>query len=113
MDRGGSTFKGKVRELVRAQLPSGRCTVERLAHQVGCDRRTLHRKLAQEQITFDVILNSVRSELAVRLLQNRDASLDVAADMLGFSSNSAFSRWFFGAFGKRPSEWRKELDFPS
>jgi AraC-like DNA-binding protein len=47
------------------------------------------------------------------LLQNRDANLDVAADMLGFSSNSAFSRWFLSAFGKRPSEWRKELDFPS
>jgi len=113
MDRSGSTLEGKVRELVRAQLPSGRCTAERLAHQVGCDRRTLHRRLAQEQITFDAILNSVRSELAVRLLQNRHANLDLAADMLGFSSTSAFSRWFLGAFGKRPSEWRKELESAS
>ena len=113
MDRSGSTLEGKVRELVRVQLPSGRCTVERLAHQVGCDRRTLHRKLAQEQITFDAILDSVRSELAVRLLQNRDANLASAADMLGFSSPSAFSRWFLGAFGKRPSEWRKELESAS
>jgi AraC-like DNA-binding protein len=110
MDRSGSTLEGKVRELVRVQLPSGRCTVERLARQVGCDRRTLHRKLAQEQVSFDAILNSVRRELAVRLLQNRHANLDQAADMLGFSSTSAFSRWFLGSFGKRPSEWRKELE---
>jgi len=113
MDRSGPTLEGKVRELVRAQLPSGRCTVERLAHQVGLDRRTLHRKLAQERTTFDAILHSLRSELAVRLLQNRNANLDVAADMLGFSSTSAFSRWFLGAFGKRPSEWRRELESPS
>lgn len=31
-----------------------------------------------------------------------------AADLLGFSSGSAFSRWFLVALGKRPSEWRKE-----
>jgi AraC-like DNA-binding protein len=104
----GVTLGSKVRDLVRVQLSSGRCTVERLAHQVGCDRRTLHRKLAQEQITFDEILDSVRSELAVRLLQNRRANLASAADMLGFSSPSAFSRWFLGAFGTRPSEWRKQ-----
>ncbi|MBS0524206.1 MAG: AraC family transcriptional regulator [Proteobacteria bacterium] len=110
MDRHGDTLEAKLRELVRTQLPSGRCTVERLAHQVGCDRRTLQRKLALEQVTFNAILDSVRSELAVRLLQNRDANLDLASDMLGFSSASAFSRWFLGAFGKRPSEWRKELE---
>jgi len=110
MDRYGDTMETKLRELVRVQLSSGRCTVERVAHQVGCDRRTLQRKLAQEQVTFNEILDSVRRELAVRLLQNRDANLDLASDMLGFSSVSAFSRWFLGAFGKRPSEWRRDLE---
>jgi AraC-like DNA-binding protein len=110
VERNGFTLEAKVRELVRVQLSSGRCTVDRLAQQIGCDRRTLHRRLALEQVTFDAILNSVRGELAVRLLQNRQAGLTDTADMLGFSSGSAFSRWFLGAFGKRPSEWRKELD---
>jgi AraC-like DNA-binding protein len=109
-DRSGTTLEAKVRELVRVQLSSGRCTIDRLAHQVGCDRRTLQRKLALEQITFNAILDSVRAELAVRLLQNRRASLSAAADMLGFSGDSAFSRWFLGRFGSRPSEWRKQLD---
>jgi AraC-like DNA-binding protein len=109
-DRGGATLEAKVRELVRTQLSSGRCTIDRLAHQVGCDRRTLQRRLALEQITFNAILDSVRAELAVRLLQNRRASLAVTADMLGFSGDSAFSRWFLGRFGARPSEWRRQLD---
>jgi AraC-like DNA-binding protein len=106
--RSGSTLESKIRELLRVQLSSGRCTADRLAHQIGCDRRTLHRRLSAEQVTFDEILHSVRQELAVRLLQNRQANLAAAADMLGFSGTSAFSRWFLGSFGKRPSEWRRE-----
>jgi AraC-like DNA-binding protein len=102
------TLQAKVRELVRLQLASGRCTADRLANQVGCDRRTLHRRLARENVTFDSVLNSVRSNLAVSVLQNRGANLASAADLLGFSSTSAFSRWFLGTFGQRPSEWRKD-----
>lgn len=108
LDRAGNSFQAKVRNLVQAQLSSGRCTTERIAHQIGCDRRTLHRRLAIEQTTFDAVLESVRSELAVRLMQNRNNGLDLVAELLGFSSASAFSRWFVGAFGKRPSEWRKD-----
>ena len=110
MQSTGTGFKAKVEELVRVQLSSGRCTADRLALQMGCDRRTLHRKLTAERATFDTILDSVRTELAVRLLQNREAGLASAADLLGFSSSSAFSRWFLGSFGKRPSEWRRDLE---
>jgi AraC-like DNA-binding protein len=109
MDRSDSTLEAKVRQLVRVQLSSGRCTVDRLARQMGYDRRTLHRKLALEKVTFHAIVDSVRSELAVRLLQSRRASLDAVADMLGFSGVSAFSRWFRDRFGTRPSEWRRQV----
>ena len=90
----------------RLQLSSGRCTADRLAQQLGRDRRTLHRRLAGESTTFDAILNDVRTELAVRLLQNRDANLSATADMLGFSSDSAFSRWFRTRFRTSASTWR-------
>ena len=110
MQSTGTSFKAKAEELVRVQLPSRRCTADRLALQMGCDRRTLHRRLNAEKATFDAILGSVRTELAVRLLQNREAGLASAADLLGFSSGSAFSRWFLGSFGKRPSEWRRSLE---
>lgn len=105
----GPTFRQKVSDLLRLQLASGRCTSDRLAQQFGCDRRTLHRRLAAENTTFDAILNHVRIETAVRLLQNRQTSLADAAATLGFSSGSAFSRWFLASFGKRPSDWRKEF----
>lgn len=109
VERTGPTLREKVGGLLRVQLPSGRCTSARLAQQLGCDRRTLHRRLAAEGTTFDAILNDVRIETAVRLLQSRETGLAEAADLLGFSGGSAFSRWFLGAFGKRPSEWRKDF----
>jgi AraC-like DNA-binding protein len=109
-DHSGTSLEAKVKELIRLQLSTGRCTADRLAQQVGCDRRTLHRRLAKEQVTFNTILDSVRTSLVTNLLQDRGANLASAADMLGFSSTSAFSRWFLGRFGSRPSEWRREFE---
>ena len=106
----GTSLEAKVKELVRLQLSTGRCTADRLAQQVGCDRRTLHRRLAKEQVTFNAILDSVRTNVVTNLLQDREANFAATADMLGFSSTSAFSRWFLGRFGSRPSEWRREVE---
>jgi AraC-like DNA-binding protein len=108
MGQRAPTWQAKVRELVRLQLTTGRCTADRLARQMGCDRRTLYRRLAQENVTFDGILNSVRANLAVNVLEIRNSNMASAADLLGFSSTSAFSRWFLAEFGKRPSDWRKD-----
>jgi AraC-like DNA-binding protein len=104
--RPNATMADKVRELVRLQLPSGRCTIEHVARQLDVDRRTLHRKLAAEGHTFSGILESVRTEIATRILQSSEWPLAGVADLLGFSDLSAFSRWFRTRFGQSPSAWR-------
>lgn len=106
----GPSLAAKVKELMRLQLSTGRCTTDRLARQVGCDRRTLHRRLAKEHVSFNGILDTVRTNVVTHVLQDPKANFASAADMLGFSSTSAFSRWFLGRFGCRPSEWRREAD---
>ncbi|HEY6982613.1 AraC family transcriptional regulator [Reyranella sp.] len=107
--RPNATMEDKVRELVRLQLPAGRCTIEHVARQLDVDRRTLHRKLAAEGRTFSDILESVRTEIATRILQSRERPLTAVADLLGFSDLSAFSRWFRARFGLSPSAWRTRL----
>ena len=107
--RPNATMEDKVRELVRLQLPAGRCTIEHVARQLDVDRRTLHRKLAAEGRTFSGILESVRTEIATRILQSRERPLTAVADLLGFSDLSAFSRWFRARFGLSPSAWRTRL----
>ncbi|MFO1081018.1 MAG: AraC family transcriptional regulator [Reyranellaceae bacterium] len=105
--RPNALLSDKVRELVSLQLSTGRCRVELVAEQLGINRRTLHRKLADEGLTFSALVDSVRTEIVTRALPGRDRPLSLLADMLGFASLSAFSRWFRHCFGASPSAWRR------
>jgi AraC-like DNA-binding protein len=100
----------KVRELVWLQLASGRCTADRVADQLDIDRRTLHRKLSSERLSFSAIVDQVRTEIVTRTLPSRDRSLGSLAELSGFTSLSAFSRWFRGRFHASPTAWRAKHD---
>jgi AraC-like DNA-binding protein len=89
----------KVRQLVVMQLSSGRCTVERVAQLLRIDRRTIHRRLAQEDQSFTHIVDEVRRELATRYLADRGRTLADIAALLGFAAPSGFSRWYKQQFG--------------
>ncbi|MGF6488330.1 AraC family transcriptional regulator [Pseudomonas frederiksbergensis] len=96
----------KVRQMIWIVLPTGHCSVEQVAANLGWDRRTLHRKLAQEGETFSSLLDQVRAELAMRHLAHSNQRLSEIAGVLGFSELSAFSRWFSRHFDCSPSTWR-------
>ncbi|MGO4304952.1 AraC family transcriptional regulator [Cupriavidus sp. RAF12] len=101
-----TTMDDKVRKLVLALLPGGLCTVDRVAEHLGVDRRTVHRHLAQLGTTYSDIVNEARAGLATRYIENPSRPLSEVATLLGFSSLSAFSRWFGGQFGCSVSKWR-------
>ena len=101
-----STTADKVRDFVRALLPSGRCSIEQVARHLGMDRRTVHRQLARDAETFSSIVDAVRAELAARYLTTTDRPLAEVADLLGFSGLSALSRWFSARFDCSASTWR-------
>lgn len=102
------SFGDRVRELVALLLASGDCRMERVAEQMGVDRKTVHRHLVEEGTTFSAIVDAVRTELANRYIANRERPLSVVAEMLGFSHSSAFSRWFKKRFGRSVSAWRAD-----
>lgn len=101
-----TTTSAKVRECIYLMLSSGLCSAAQVAKRLGTDRRTIHRHLAKEGETFTSLMDSVRSELVTRYIENRDRPLSETADLLGFSAQSAFSRWFRGKFGCSVSDWR-------
>jgi AraC-like DNA-binding protein len=101
-----ATFSSKVRELVNLMLSSGDCRMERIAEHLGVDRKTVHRRLVEEETSFSAIVDAVRTELVNRYVENRERPLGVVAEMLGFSELSAFSRWFKKRFGRSVSAWR-------
>ncbi|WP_245005057.1 AraC family transcriptional regulator [Paraburkholderia sacchari] len=95
-----------IRQVIVAMLPNGRCTADQVARHLGVDRRTLQRRLAAEETSFSSLLQTVRCELASRQIRDSDRSLAELADLLGFSSSSAFAFWFRKHFGMTVSNWR-------
>jgi AraC-like DNA-binding protein len=98
----------KVSELIVALLPEGACSVERVAQHLGMDRRTLHRRLTAEGQTFSTILDATRYDMAASLLTSSDRPLQNVADLLGFSSLSAFAHWFRRKFALSASAYRAQ-----
>jgi AraC-like DNA-binding protein len=83
--RSHGTLSERVRQLVYEQLSTGRCAAEPAASSLGMDRRTLHRHLGRFGETFSSIVDEVRSELALRYLEERRRSLNEVTILLGFS----------------------------
>jgi len=106
------TFGGQVRQLILSLLPTGGCTVDRVAARLAIDRRTLHRRLAAEGATFTEVLNTTRTELAASLLATSDRPLQNVADTLGFGSLSAFAHWFRRNFDSTASVYRTARSAP-
>ncbi|MEQ1498532.1 MAG: AraC family transcriptional regulator, partial [Novosphingobium sp.] len=80
-------------EIVQQLLPRGQCQVDRAARSFGIDRRTLHRRLAREGTSFSAIVDQVRRDLVAGYLEAGVHSLTEIAELAGYSSLSAFSRW--------------------
>jgi len=90
----------ELRQLALLLLPGGGCTVAAVAAHLGVDRRTVHRQLAREGLSFTLLLDQLRRELAERLVAERQRPLEQVATLLGFASASAFSRWYRERFGR-------------
>ena len=101
-------WDGKIRELVRALLPGGACTIESVAEHLVCDRRTIHRRLLECSTTFSAILDEERTDVVMRLIEDGNRPLKEIAGLLGFSAQSALARWFRGRLGCSITEWRTD-----
>jgi AraC-like DNA-binding protein len=101
-----ATDTDRIREIVEALLPTGRCSLQRVAHSLGVDRGTVHRRLARSGETYSSVLNTCRTQLAQQYVGNQDRPLTQAAQLLGFGAPSTFSRWFRNEFGSSPTAWR-------
>jgi len=105
--RRGDGLGESCRELVLVLLPGGRCTAQQVARHLQVDRRTLHRHLAADGLSFSALVNQVRTELVMRHLRDSDMPLGEVAGLLGFAAPSSFSHWFRASFGRSVTAWRK------
>jgi len=96
----------EVRKAIYLMLPTGRATCKSVAQGLGMSMRTLQRELDGCALNFKQLINEVRQELARRYVANGRYSLGEVAAMLGYSTHSAFTRWFGSQFGCSPEAWR-------
>ena len=100
-------ISARVERALTLMLPSGRATLPNVAAALGANPRGLQRMLEKEGTTFGDLLNKDRRELAQRYLANGSQSVSTVAELTGYSSTSAFGRWFSSEFGVAPREWRE------
>jgi len=93
------TFTSSVQQLILLLLPLGQCSAELIAQYLRCDRRTITRRLEQENTGFHVLVTEHRRRMVRQLMQDQSRSLAQVSVLLGFASPTSFSRWYKSQFG--------------
>ena len=91
-----------VDQLIRMLMPAGRASIQNCAASMGVTVRTLQRMLDGEETSFSTLLNAARKQLATQYVANPRLRITDIAEMLGYSSIGAFSRWHKQSFGEPP-----------
>jgi AraC-like DNA-binding protein len=89
------------------QFSSGKLSEEDMAQQLNMSRRTLQRKLADVETTYQQLVDETRHDLALGYIEDPRNSITDITFMLGFSQQSAFTRAFRRWTGHAPSEYRQ------
>lgn len=97
----------RVRRVLSAHLGDGDVSLGAVAEHLRTSERTLQRKLADEGVSFDVLLDDLRRDLALRYLADPKLAVSEIAYLLGYSEPSPFHRAFKRWTGKTPAEARR------
>lgn len=103
------SFSAKVRSVLVEILPAGKSGIEDVAAALGTSRRSLQRKLKEEDTTFQKQLNHVRELLAKNYIQNTQLSSEDIAYLLGYQDLNSFFRAFSMWTGKSVTAYKQEM----
>ncbi|GAA5315300.1 MAG: AraC family transcriptional regulator [Candidatus Pelagadaptatus aseana] len=104
-----NTMAGRVAQLISASLLGQEPDKNTIAGQLHISPRTLQRKLANEQTTYQQVLDNTRHQLALDYLSQPELNITDIAYLLGFTEPSAFYRAFKKWQGVTPGNYRDQL----
>jgi len=96
-----------VENLLAQLLPHGQATICEVSRRLGISERTLMRRLETEGVTFSVVLDDLRFDLAKRYLKEPQLSISRTAWLVGYSDPSAFCHAFKRRSGRSPRQIRE------
>lgn len=97
----------QVQTLAERQLGTSACTIVGIAAQLGLHKRTLQRRLAQQGLYFDDLIDDIRRQRAEQYLPHAAIPLAQVAALAGYSEQSSFNRACMRWFGCTPGTLRQ------
>ncbi|MCP5184401.1 MAG: AraC family transcriptional regulator ligand-binding domain-containing protein [Pseudomonadales bacterium] len=102
----GRSLAGSVRRLLLKQGPD--LSASDIASALHMSERTLRRRLSDEKVSFQQILDDIRSTLAEQYLKETTLGLSQIAEHLGFSDLSSFRKFCKRRFDPLPDQYRPD-----
>jgi AraC-like DNA-binding protein len=102
-----SDIVGRVREAIHAELGGGNPQLESVAKRLAMSPRTLQRRLRDQGVLFNDLLDAMRFRAAKSYLAQRDIAGAEVAYLLGFAEQSSFNHAFKRWAGQTPTEFRR------
>lgn len=91
---------------LRRTIGSQDCHCESTAAHFALSKRTYNRKLTDEGTSFKLLLQQVKSEVAKKMIIDRQMSISATAEALGYSDVSSFNKAFKSWYGQSPKQWQ-------
>lgn len=103
-----SPTRAHVENLLLLTMHTGETSIDVVARKLGLSRQTLFRKLRDEGVTFERVLDELRHRMALEYLTVEKMSVNETAYLVGFSHAAAFSRAFKRWTGSSPRALKAE-----
>lgn len=100
------TFSEQAKGILKRLLAGQRPGIQDLARELHVSTRTLQRRLTEQGITFQRLLEDARRELARHYLLHSSLELNETAYLLGYEDANSFFRAFHHWEGTSPGQWR-------
>jgi AraC-like DNA-binding protein len=109
----GGTLRASVENEVQRLLHHGTAQRETVAKKLAMSTRTLARRLADENTTYEEVVDHLRRSLALQYVKEPSLSLSQIAWLLGYEGSSSFNHAFLRWTGRSPSAARNEKQLPA
>ena len=109
----GRVLIERVRRILLSELQGGNPSYQTVSDQLQLHPRTLARRLTKAGTRHQVILDSLRRDLALGWLRHRKTQLGEVARALGYATTSSFSRAFTRWTGESANVYRKRHVAPT
>jgi AraC-like DNA-binding protein len=112
-DTARGTLRASVENEVQRLLHHGDAQKETVAKKLAMSTRTLGRRLADEDTTYEEIVDQLRRSLALQYVKEPSLSLSQIAWLLGYEGSSSFNHAFLRWTGRSPTAARSLKQLPA